>query len=161
MSIMKSIKELFAIIPSYPGLNICLVDDGRFEVIDDFLNLAQEKDATVFLKDIKNRYQDLANSDFLKIEKFDFDNKRYNLHSVLYDFIFLCCDIDKIDKKEILTRFYRVLKNAGDIYLFSKENPADLKDILESINYVAVNEIDTMGLYHVMSAKKMHGWMKV
>jgi len=158
---MKSVKELFSIIPNYPGLNICLVDDGKFDVVDDFISLCEAKEATLYLKDVKSIYQHLQNSDFLKVEKFSFDDKRYNLHSVLYDFIFLCCDIEEKKEIEALKKFYRVLKNAGDIYLFKDNDPSDIRQMLESVNYVAVNEIDTMGRYHVFSAKKMHGWMKV
>jgi len=158
---MKEIKELFAIIPNYPGLNICLVDDGSFDVCDDFVKLCEEKEATLFLKDLKGRYKDLESSQYLKVEKFDFEDRRYNNHSVLYDFIFLCCDVPKDKRVDVLKKFYRVLKNAGDIYLFFEDDPIDTRELLEGVNYVAVNEIDSMGSRHIVSAKKMHGWMKV
>ena len=158
---MNSIKELFNIIPNYPGLNICLVDDGKFDVIDDFISLCKDKEATLYLKDIKERYCEFKNKDYLKVEKFSFDDRRYNNHSVLYDFIFLCCDIQKDKREEVLKKFYRTLKNAGDIYLFFKDEPSGAKELLESVNYVAVNEIDTFKKHHLICAKKMHGWMKV
>jgi len=158
---MKSINELFSIIPSYPGLNICLVDDGKFGVVEDFIKLCEEKEATLYLKDVKDRYREFKNGDYLKVEKFNFDDKRYNLHSVLYDFVFLCCEIDKDKERDILKKFYRVLKNAGDIYLFSQDEPDKARGLLESVNFVAVNEIDTFKGHHLICAKKMHGWMKV
>jgi hypothetical protein len=155
---IKDIKELFEIIPHYPGLNICLVDG--FEVKEPFIKYCIDNEATLYLKDLNNSIDKDFENDFIKVERFDFNDKRYNLHSVLYDFVYLCCDIDDALLPEILKKFYRVIKNAGYIYLFSKDADS-LITLLEETNFVSVNVIDNYKDTKVISAQKMHGWMKV
>ena len=102
------------------------------------------------------------NSDFIKIEKFDFSDKRYNLHSVLYDFVFVCYDVKELPLKEVVKKFYRVIKNAGYLYLFFYfKNVDEVINLLEETNFVSVNVIDSFNDTKVISAQKMHGWMKV
>lgn len=157
---INDIKELFSVIPNYPGMNICLVDE--FGVKESFIEYCKENEATLYLKNLNDNLDNNLDNDFIKVEKFDFNDKRYNLHSVLYDFTYLCCDVDDDILPEVLKKFYRVIKNAGYLYLFSKDEDVNsLISLLEETNFVSVNVIDTYKDTKVISAQKMHGWMKV
>ncbi len=155
---VKDIKELFELIPNYPGLNICLVDN--FDLKESFFELIEKQDAILYIKNFKN--EDIKGNNFIKVERFDFGDKRYNLHSILYDFVFLLIDTQELDLQEVLKKFYRVIKNAGYIYLFAKDNHKEkVMKLLGDTNFVSINDIDTYGESHIISAQKMHGWMKV
>ncbi len=157
---IKNIKELFSVIPNYPGLNIALVDG--FDLRDEFISFCKGQEATLYLKDFDKSLDKGLEDEFVKVEKFDFNDKRYNLHSVLYDFAFVCCDINELPLDEIAKKFYRVIKNAGYLYLFIKDK--DIQNViklLEETNFVSVNVIDSFKDTNIVSAQKMHGWMKV
>jgi len=157
---INDIKEVFEVIPQYPGINIALVDG--FGVKDEFIKFSTTNEATLYLKDFDNTLDKSLNSDFVKVEKFSFDDKRYNLHSVLYDFVFVCLEADSLDLSNVLKKFYRTIKNAGYLYLFAKKDKVDtLVSLLEETNFVSVNVIDDYKDTKLISAQKMHGWMKV
>ena len=157
---IKDIKELFSVIPNYPGLNITLVD--VFGLKEEFINFCKSQEATLYLKDFDNTLDKSIEDEFVKVDKFNFSDKRYNLHSVLYDFAFVCCDVSELPLNEIAKKFYRVIKNAGYLYLFAKDNKVqDVIELLEETNFVSVNVIDSFKDTKVISAQKMHGWMKV
>lgn len=157
---IKDIKELFSVIPNYPGLNIALLDG--FGVKEEFISFCKSQEATLYIKDFDNSLDKSLNSDFIKVEKFDFNDKRYNLHSVLYDFVYLCCDIEGLPLDEVAKKFYRVIKNAGYLYLFAKDSDVqNTIKLLEETNFVSLNVIDSFKDTKVISAQKMHGWMRV
>ena len=156
---IKKIDELFDLIPSYPGLNVCLVDG--FGILDNFVRFSKDNEITLHIKMLKD-VDMLDGGEFIKYEKFDFNDKRYNQHSILYDFVFICMKLDDIDLEEMLRKFYRTIKNAGYIYLFVEPDKKDeIITLLESVNYVSVNEIDRYDSKIIISAQKMHGWMRV
>ncbi len=157
---IKDIKELFSVIPNYPGLNIALVDN--FALKEEFVRFCNSQEATLYLKDFDNSLDKSLNSEFVKVEKFDFSDKRYNFHSVLYDFVFVCYDVEELPLKEVVKKFYRVIKNAGYLYLFVQNQKVDeVINLLEETNFVSLNVIDSFKDTKVISAQKMHGWMKV
>ncbi len=156
---MTYIEELFTVIPSYPGQNICLIFDKQVDISLSLIKFCIENEINLYIKDIEGNLLSLNRPPFVKVEKFSFKDKRYNLHSVLYDFIFFSYSLE--DDPDILKKIYRVTKNAGNIFIFTKSDPDELIKLLEKINFVAINEIDTFRKTHIISAKKMHGWMKV
>jgi Icc-related predicted phosphoesterase len=139
------ISPLFALIPNHPGIYISIIEDGNFECVDELKQYANSINAT------------------LHVNEFNFEEKRYNKHAVQYDFLFICADIDRRnDILEITNKTYRVLKNAGHVFVLSKkESTCRLSDVFEESNFVAINTISLDDEYDVISAKKMHGWMKV
>jgi len=135
-----------------------LIDEGGLGVEDDFVDLSKRLEATLYIKrfDIKE-FKNYDNG-YIKEEKFDFSDKRYNLHSTLYDFIFL---YQRDIKIETLKNCYRTLKNAGNLFLFCDKDRGECLELLQESNYVAINDIDEFKDFYIISAKKMHGWMKV
>ncbi len=101
------IEPLFALIPNYPGIYISVKEDENFDCIDKL-----EK----YAKSIKGT---------LHVNEFSFEDKKYTKHAVQYDFLFICAEIDKRnDILEIANKTYRVLKNAGHVFILSKKEPA-------------------------------------
>ena len=155
---MKNFEMLFDVIPPHPGLNIALIEDSKDMVIDSLLKYCEQIRATLHVKALENR--ESLNSDNLKVKNFSFDEKKYNNFSMLYDFLFLCVDISGRDDIEmIFKKIYRVLKNAGNLFICIKKDEVNrYLQILESINYVALNSIELNMHTEVIVAKKMHGW---
>jgi len=156
---MTYIEELFTVIPLYPGQNICLIPEKQVDISLSLIKFCIENEINLYIKDTEGDLLSLNCSSFVKVEKFSFKDKRYNRHSILYDFIFFSYSLE--DHPDILKKIYRVTKNAGNIFIFTKSDTDELTKLLEKINFVAINEIDTFKKTHIISAKKMHGWMKV
>lgn len=153
------IEPLFALIPNHPGIYISIIEDEYFESVEELSQYANSINATLHVKSLSEK--DYAK--YLHVDEFRFEQKRYNNHAVQYDFVFVCADIEqRNDMIEVANKLYRVLKNAGHVFvLCKKESTAKLSDIFENSNFVAINTIPLNSEYDIISAKKMHGWMKV
>ena len=139
------ISPLFALIPNHPGIYISIIEDENFDCVDELKEYADSIKAT------------------LHVNEFEFEQKRYNKHAIQYDFVFICAKIEhRSDILEIANKTYRVLKNAGHVFILSpKESTRKLSQFFEDSNFVAINPIPLNSEYDIISAKKMHGWMKV
>ncbi len=155
---MKNFEMLFDVIPPHPGLNIALIEDSKDMVVNSLLKYCKQIKATLHVKALESR--ESLNSSDLRVKNFSFDESKYNNFSILYDFLFLCVDIsDRDDIEMIFKKIYRVLKNAGNLFICIKKDEANkYLQILESINYVALNSIELNAHTEVIVAKKMHGW---
>ncbi len=153
------IEPLFTLIPNYPGSYIAIIEDENFDCVDRLAKYAKTIDATLHVKSISNKNYDKA----LQVDKFSLEQKRYNTHAVQYDFIFLCANVQsREDLEQIANKLYRVMKNAGHLFLlYEKKSEENLTTILQKSNFVALNTITLSDTYDIISAKKMHGWMKV
>ncbi len=139
------ISPLFALIPNHPGIYISIIEDENFDCAKELQEYTDSINAT------------------LHVNKFNFEQKSYTKHATQYDFLFICTDVDKRnDILEIANKTYRVLKNAGHIFILSKkEFTCRLSEVFEESNFVAINTISLNDEYDVISAKKMHGWKRV
>ena len=153
------IEPLFALIPNHPGVYISIIEDENFDCLDELINYANSIEATLHVKSLNDKNY----PESLHVDEFRFEQNRYNNHAVQYDFIFVCANIDKQnDTLDIANKLYRVLKNAGHAFVVcKKESTAKLALTLEESNFVALNTIDLNSEFDVISAKKMHGWMRV
>lgn len=153
------ISPLFALIPNHPGIFISLIEDENFECVDELYEYTNSIKATLHVKSLSDKNYNKS----LHVDEFRLEQQRYNNHAVLYDFVFLCADIEKRgDMLEISNKLYRVLKNAGHVFILTPINSTSkLTETVEESNFVAVNTISLDSQYDIISAKKMHGWMKV
>ena len=158
---MKNFKLLFDIVPPHPGQNIAIIEDSQDNFLLSLKEFCQKIDATLHIKSLGKR--EAINTDILKIKTFSFEQSRYNTFSVNYDFLFLCVDIsEREDMESIFKKIYRVMKNAGNIFLFVKKDEVRRYfELLEDTNYVALNNIEFNEKLDIVIAKKMHGWRKV
>jgi len=153
------ISPLFALIPNNPGIFISIIEDENYESLKELEEYANSIKATLHVKSLSDKNY----PDSLHVDEFRFEQKRYNNHTVQYDFLFLCADIEKRgDIIEIANKIYRVLKNAGHVFVLTKkESTCRLSQVFEESNFVAINTISLDSEHDIISAKKMHGWMKV
>ena len=151
------IEQLFEVIPHYPGMYIAIIEDENYDEAQSLYEYCTSINATLHVKSLHNKQY----SSSLHVDQFEFEQNRYNNHAVQYDFVFICAKrVDDLPK--VANKTYRILKNAGHLFfLCKKETTADLSEIFENSNYVAINTINLNSEYDIISAKKMHGWMKV
>jgi hypothetical protein len=157
----KNLELLFDIIPPHPGLNIALIEENQDEIVQKLHTFAGEIEAVVHVKALGEREE--QKEEFLRVKSFSFEQSKYNNFSIIYDFLFLCVDVSGRDDIELVfKKIYRVLKNAGNLLVFvKKDDKQRYMELLEEINYVALNSIDLNEETEVITAKKMHGWKKV
>jgi len=152
------ISPLFALIPNHPGIYISIIEDENFNCVDELKEYTDSIEATLHVKSLSFKEYPEA----LHVDEFRFEQKRYNNHAVQYDFIFVCADIGTHNIASVANKLYRVVKNAGHAFiLIPKESSAKITQIFEESNFVALNTISLNDEYDIVSAKKMHGWMKV
>ncbi|WP_458700036.1 hypothetical protein ACKGJI_09440 [Sulfurospirillum sp. 1307] len=142
---MKNFEKIFELIPGYPGSYISLICPKDFDGIQDLQKFCNSIKATLHVNIIN--------------EDFSYEDKKFNKHAVQYDFVFLIDDIEDI---MITKKIYRILKNAGHTFILcKKDSTCKTFDLLENSNFVALNQIDLDDKHDIISAKKMHGWMRV
>ncbi len=151
----------FDIIPKLPGVRVFYLpnDPTTAQKLSEYCNQLGHYLEIVALDDnIHQKIKDLP----AKIRRIEESKERYNQRSWQYDTIFVEYDISKIKNKEqFFRKIYRIMKNAADLVV--KVDPkelAELETLLQDLNYVAINPIETEGIV-ALSAKKMHGWTKV
>lgn len=156
---MSKIELLFDLIPDYPGLYLCVIEDENYNCVQSLADFSKRVEAHLHVKNLSDKTYEKS----LHVEDFSYGQKSYNSHAVQYDFVFLCSDISqREDIQEITKKIYRILKNAAHVFILSpKETTATISPILEESNFVALNVIELTDDIDVISAKKMHGWMRV
>ncbi|MDX1808770.1 MAG: hypothetical protein R3331_04480 [Sulfurospirillaceae bacterium] len=159
---MSKIELLLETIPSYPGQNIAIITDGTDEKsILKLIEFSRDIDANLYIKELDSTK--LQSDGTVHIEKFSFEDTIYNSKSIQYDFLFLFAKFDDTSHfQSIAKKIYRAIKNAANLFvLTNKENSNTLVNILEETNFVAINMISLEDEFDAISAKKMHGWMRV
>lgn len=75
---------------------------------------------------------------------------------VLADILSHCPNKDKI-----LKLMYKALENSANIIILEKKsnkNLDEIKELLDEISFVAINNIDLFEEYNLITAKKLHMW---
>ena len=151
------IEPLFELIPDYPGMYIAIIEDENYDEVESLHEFCTNINASLHVKNLSKKQYDSS----LHVDEFEFEQNRYNNHAVQYDFVFICAK-EVNDLLKVANKTYRILKNAGHLFfLCKKEFSAGAFEIFENSNYVAINTINLNDEYDIISAKKMHGWMKV
>ena len=80
----------------------------------------------------------------------------------MFDTVFVTYDLARLqDQEDFFRKIYRMMKNAADlVVLVPPDKSEELQNLLQELNYVAINPID-LGQKVAVTAKKMHGWAKV
>lgn len=95
-------------------------------------------------------------------KKFLFDEYKENLVEVnprAFEYVVIY-DIFDIDLVELA---YHTLENSGDLIILLKKDSYDLWDLKERLSkrsFVAINDIELLENYDVLTAKKMHMWTR-
>jgi hypothetical protein len=89
-------------------------------------------------------------------------NSELKLDSRQYENVIVCDVFDKLDNpKEILTTCYHALENSAELAILINNNSMleyRLKEILDEIEYRAINSFELSDEYTVITAKKLHMW---
>ncbi|RUM62968.1 MAG: hypothetical protein DSZ05_09330 [Sulfurospirillum sp.] len=166
---MKNIRDeefakLISIIPEYPGVTIFHMTDEGVDFCQKLDRYANAREYTYHLVSANEAFiTTLHEAGLSKARKITYKQQRYNQHSKLYDFIYIEVDVESLEKPELfLKKIYAIAKNGAKILFFlpkEREDFAQLEQLLEKGNFVAINPIDDMFVnYNVLSAQKMHGW---
>jgi len=151
------IEPIYELIPNHPGIFIALIEDDNYNETENLDKFCQDINASLHVKSIGQKEY----SKSLHVDIFKFQQPRYNNHAIQYDFVFVCAK-ETQNLLEIANKIYRILKNAGHIFFLCNKKSSDEKsEIFENSNFVAINKISLNDEYDIISAKKMHGWMKV
>lgn len=134
-------------------------------IFDDFPNLAiLHIDNNVEF--IKSTIEEIVNNSDgkLKYRKFDenFCKKVSMIGSREFEYIILSDILTKCeDKIKVLNSCYTALENSAQIIVMEKKgnlDPFTIKNLLDEVDFRAVNEIDIFDEYTLVMGKKMHMW---
>ena len=154
-------KELFDIIPKLPGVRVYLFagDEATAKELGEFCTEAGHYLEIAALED--EIYEKLEGIE-AKVRRIDEAKERYNQRSWMFDTVFVTYDLARLqDQEDFLRKIYRMMKNAADlVVLVPPDKSEELQNLLQELNYVAINPID-LGQKVAVTAKKMHGWAKV
>ncbi len=154
-------RELFSIIPKLPGVRVYefAKDYQTSKELSDFCQAnGHYLEIVAFEEGIYESIQGLGS----KVRLIPQNKERYNQRSMMFDTVFVSYPLERIeDLEQFLRKVYRMSKNAGDIILFTtKEDQEALEQLLQELNFVAINPIElSRGI--ALTAKKLHGWAKV
>jgi len=153
----EEIEKLLEIVPNYPKVNIFHFNNNSHETSEVLYNFCQEKDYDYDLVSSNDDF--LKTIEIFKAQKLDIKRPRYNKQSKLYDFIFITIDFSDIEDKELFfKKIYLMSKNSAKILIFLEHHNYEHEDLLERLNFVALNYIDISEKYTILSVQKMHGW---
>lgn len=141
----KSIEFFQALIKKSPELRVLIVQNH----LPNFTSMIEE-----FLKDINPRIKELSfNSELAQ--------NGFRLRPRAFEYAILCDVIDH-SNAYLLEEIYHTLENSANIILISsKKNSIDaftLKNLLDSYDFLAINEIDIFDDFYLVCGKKMHMW---
>ncbi|NPA82333.1 MAG: hypothetical protein GXO31_06960 [Epsilonproteobacteria bacterium] len=160
------LRELFSIIPPIRGVRVFEFSedfDSSKELAKKAKEMEFDLEIAVVNEDDMNRFRELE-SEFVKVRYLDLSKNRYNQHSYLFDTVFINLNKDRIEKEgeNFFKKIYRMMKNAGVIVYPVDESEREEKiEMLERLNYVAINDISFQKGICALTARKMHGWAKV
>jgi len=141
----QSIEFFQALIKKSPELRVLIVQNH----LPDFTIVLQE-----FLKDINPRIKELIYNNELA-------QSGFRLRPRAFEYAVLCDVIDH-SNAYLLEEIYHTLENSANIILISsKQNSIDaftLKNLLDSYDFLAINEIDIFDNFYLVCGKKMHKW---
>ncbi len=154
-------KELLVIIPKLPGVRVYEFSGGRTasQLLADF---CQAQGHYLEIAALNDALFDELRGIPAKVRRLEESKERYNQRSMSFDTIFVNYDIARLQNlEEFFRKNYRMMKNAADIIIKTdKERLSSLEDLLQELNFVAINPIE-YSLGYALTAKKMHGWAKV
>ncbi len=164
-NITKSeIQELLSIIPkNYPSQDIYYLTNSCDLLSQElhYLCSSQNYQYDLMIPNCDN-FEELHKESKLKPRKFYYEKNRYNLHSRVYDFVFISVDLESVENIEsFYKKIYAISKNGGKV-IYLLDSSTDIQKFSETLieyNYVAVNPLeDTFKNCKIVTANKMHGW---
>jgi len=169
----KIVDDILSIIPNHPATRIIHISDAEKDFIGEDiltqkildLSLKEEYDFLLYLldkKDLDSYINKFKITGISSVKPLDIKRPRYAIGGRLYDFVYLTAKIQEDLIDEFIQKIYKIIKSSGlIIILLDKDINQNLQDwysVLEDNYFVAINTIDISQNFHILVAKKMHGW---
>lgn len=141
----KELNLFKGLFQDFVNISILHINNGI-----DFINPTIEEISSSLEGNIKHIKFINENSVKLKTSAREYE------YIILSNILFYCENKDKI-----LRLVYRALENSANIIILEKksnDNLEQIKELLEDLSFVAINNIDLFEDYHLITAKKLHMW---
>jgi len=165
----KNLADIVNIILPYPATRVMHISDGEAEYeiklaqrlfehtqrcdYDFQLNLLRSDK----LEECKSQFS----TDISSVRLLHPQQPRYGMQGRFYDYLYVSATIKDEMLEEFIKKVYTVIKSGGIIIAFTDKNSQTYErwfHLLQDNYFVAINPIDISEDFHIMSAKKMHGW---
>jgi hypothetical protein len=133
------------LIQDSPALALLQIGDGLGKITQSLEFIAKRNDGTLKIK----------HSSDIQCSKFRLTPRNYE-YAVLLNSLNIC-----EDKEQLLHTIYQSLENSAQIILIEKKensNLSELFELLDTTNFRAINDINIIDGYYLITAKKLHMW---
>jgi len=141
----KELLEFNSLIQDSPALTLLQVGEGIEKITQSLEFIAKRNNGTLKIKD----------SSEIQCDKFRLTPRNYE-YAVLLNSLNICQD-----KEKFLNVIYHSLENSAQIILIEKKEDSNLTELLELLdvaNFRAINDINIIDGYYLVTAKKLHMW---
>lgn len=168
----KTIEDIVNIILPYPATRVMQISDGQSQFNDEIkltnrlFDLIQEREYGFQLNLINNdkleEYKELFSiSGVSTVRPLHPKQPRYGMQGKFYDYLYVTASVEEEMLEEFIKKVYEVIKSGGIIIAFTQKDLQTYDkwfNLLQDNFFVAINTIDISEDFHIITAKKMHGW---
>jgi len=167
----KTLADIVNIILPYPATRVMQISDGQVQ-FDDEIKLTQrlfehtqrcdyDFQLNLLHSDQLEEYKSRFSSSSSSVRLLHLKQPRYGMQGKFYDYLYVSATIEEEMLGEFIQKVYTVIKSGGIILAFTDKNPQTYErwfHALQDNYFVAINPIDISDDFHIISARKMHGW---
>jgi len=167
----KTLSDIVNIILPYPATRVMHISDGQVQ-FDDEIKLTQrlfehtqrcdyDFQLNLVCSDKLEEYKSRFSSPSSSVRLLHLKQPRYGMQGKFYDYLYTSATIEEEMLGEFIQKVYTVIKSGGIILAFTDKNPQTYErwfHALQDNYFVAINPIDISDDFHIISARKMHGW---
>jgi hypothetical protein len=169
----KTIEDIVNIILPYPATRVMQISDAE-AYFDDEIKLSKRLFELTKVREYDFQLN-LLNSEKVSAYKEQFvvpevsssvrplhpKQPRYGMQGKFYDYLYVTASVEEELLEEFVKKVYEVIKSGGLIIVFTDKNLQTYDrwfNLLQDNFFVAINAIDICEDFHIITARKMHGW---
>ena len=157
---IKSLEKVLDIINKYPSVRVGHFSDSSIVVAKAIESFCKKYDIEYLLNATSKEYFESVKDKIESAIYFNTNRQNFMMHGKFYDYLFVQMKMD--NKETLLSKFHKIVKNAGLILIFVKSDNLseiyELERLLEETLFVATSKIEIDSNYTLIVSKKMHGW---
>jgi len=167
----KTLADIVNIILPYPATRVMHISDGEAK-FEDEIKLTQrlfehtqrcdyDFQLNLLRSDKLEEYKSRFSSPHSSVRLLHPQQPRYGMQGKFYDYLYVTADIEDALLGEFIQKVYTVIKSGGIIIAFTDKNLETYErwfHLLQDSYFVAINPIDISEDFHIITARKMHGW---
>ncbi|MBN2825885.1 MAG: hypothetical protein JXQ76_11205 [Campylobacterales bacterium] len=168
----KTVNDIVNIILPYPATRVMQISEGEAKFEDEIkltkrlFELIQAQDYDFQLNLINHNKLEEYKAKFSiagvsTVRPLHPKQPRYGMQGKFYDYLYVTADIEESILEEFVQKVYEVIKSGGIIIIFTQKNLQTYDrwfNLLQDNFFVAINPIDISEDFHIITARKMHGW---